>query len=94
MSRGFFEKIILDVDIFLGYPIPMEKSELREIRKSLDLTQAALAERLGIATNTITRYEIGALKIPKAISLAVLMLATKREQKVKRVRKPRRTLSA
>jgi transcriptional regulator with XRE-family HTH domain len=46
--------------------------ELRKQRLLLGLTQRELAERLGMARNTITRYERGFLPtIPKYVELAV-----------------------
>ncbi len=37
----------------------------------MDLTQAQLAELLGVQSNTISRYETEDLKIPTAIELAL-----------------------
>ena len=37
----------------------------------MDLTQAELAEFLGVQPNTISRYETEDLKIPKAVELAL-----------------------
>jgi transcriptional regulator with XRE-family HTH domain len=46
--------------------------ELRRRRLRLGLTQQALATRLGMSRNTITRYERGFLPvIPKYVALAV-----------------------
>jgi transcriptional regulator with XRE-family HTH domain len=51
--------------------------ELRRQRLRLGLTQRELAERLGMARNTITRYERGFLPtIPKYVELAIRTLAT------------------
>jgi transcriptional regulator with XRE-family HTH domain len=49
--------------------------ELRKQRLLLDLTQSELAAKLGMARNTITRYERGFLPvIPKYVELAVKAL--------------------
>jgi transcriptional regulator with XRE-family HTH domain len=49
--------------------------ELRKQRLLLGLTQRELAERLGMARNTITRYERGFLPtIPKYVQLAMQAL--------------------
>jgi transcriptional regulator with XRE-family HTH domain len=49
--------------------------ELRKQRLLLGLTQRELAERLGMARNTITRYERGFLPtVPKYVELAVRAL--------------------
>jgi len=46
--------------------------ELRRQRLLLGLTQQELAERLGMARNTITRYERGFLPVvPKYVELAI-----------------------
>ena len=46
--------------------------DLRKRRLLLGLTQSELAAKLGMARNTITRYERGFLpKIPKYVELAV-----------------------
>jgi transcriptional regulator with XRE-family HTH domain len=46
--------------------------ELRRQRLLLGLTQAELAAKLGMARNTITRYERGLLpRIPKYVELAL-----------------------
>jgi transcriptional regulator with XRE-family HTH domain len=46
--------------------------ELRRQRLLLGLTQQALAKRLGMARNTITRYELGLLPtVPKYVALAI-----------------------
>ncbi len=53
----------------------MTGRDLRNRRLHLGLTQRELAERLGMARNTITRYERGFLPtIPKYVDLAVQAL--------------------
>lgn len=42
----------------------MTGDELQSARKRLDLTQAALAEELGVATNTVYRWEAGLRAMP------------------------------
>jgi transcriptional regulator with XRE-family HTH domain len=49
----------------------MTGKQFRIKRATLDLTQAELAELLGVQPNTISRYETEDLKIPKAIELAL-----------------------
>lgn len=51
----------------------LRPSELRERRRDLGLTQAALARALGVAENTIARWERGDLRIarPQLVSLAL-----------------------
>jgi transcriptional regulator with XRE-family HTH domain len=58
--------------------------ELRRQRLLLGLTQQELAQTLGMARNTITRYERGFLpKVPKYVELAVkgLLAESRRRRK-------------
>jgi transcriptional regulator with XRE-family HTH domain len=61
--------------------------ELRRQRLLLGLTQQQLAKRLGMARNTITRYERGFLPtIPKYVELAMkgLLAESRRESRKER----------
>lgn len=49
----------------------MDGTELKEARLKLDLTQAQLAEILGVKPNTVARWENGVLVVPTAIALAM-----------------------
>ena len=51
----------------------MSPQHFKRIRARLGLTQAVLAQRLGVAGNTVTRWEIGLHPIP---AMAVKLLAT------------------
>ena len=52
----------------------MKGSELRRIRKQLGLTQQAFAEKMGVAPNSVARWERGEMKITEtAAKLAVLL---------------------
>jgi transcriptional regulator with XRE-family HTH domain len=55
--------------------------ELRQTRKTLGLTQAALAERLGVSANTVARWERGKLAIdhPAMLALALQTLLNHRD---------------
>lgn len=53
----------------------MTAHELHQIRTSLKLSQKALAGRLGVARNSLSRWELGQWPIPTAIALAVAYLA-------------------
>lgn len=46
---------------------------IKELRKSLGLTQAEFGKRIGVAANTVTNYEAG-LRTPKG---SVLLMMTK-----------------
>lgn len=49
----------------------MKKTELKKRRERLGLTQAGLAEILGITSNTVSRYESDKLDIPKWMDLVL-----------------------
>jgi transcriptional regulator with XRE-family HTH domain len=51
----------------------MDSKELRQRRESLGLTQGELAKLLGVSLNTVSRWELGSMKIrsPGAIALAL-----------------------
>ncbi len=53
--------------------------ELKEARIKLGLTQAELAAALGLAKNTITRYEIDDLTITRLVELAIEYLLLLKE---------------
>ncbi len=54
----------------------MKPTELKTIRVELGLSQAKLAEALGVASNTVARWERGKLEIahPAILSLALEQL--------------------
>jgi transcriptional regulator with XRE-family HTH domain len=49
----------------------MESDELKEKRAALGLTQAQLAEILGVKPNTVARWERGLLPVPRTVELAM-----------------------
>lgn len=55
----------------------MKGSELKKLREGMNLTQAELAEKIGVRSNTIARYERGELKIPEPVARLVKILAEK-----------------
>lgn len=60
----------------------MEKTELKQRRERLGLTQVTFAESLGMAANTISRYETGSLEIPKYMDLILEALETRQIKKL------------
>ena len=52
----------------------MNKEEFKKARKKLKYTQLSFAEELGISQRTVTGYEVGTAKIPKAIMVFVKQL--------------------
>ena len=49
----------------------MEGKQLAWRRRQLGWTQERMAKALGVARNTVARYEVGLMKIPKAMALAI-----------------------
>jgi transcriptional regulator with XRE-family HTH domain len=56
----------------------MTAAQLKAIRKKLGLTQAALAELVGVTTNTIARQERGELGIGEPLARLLKLLAEQR----------------
>jgi DNA-binding XRE family transcriptional regulator len=55
----------------------MTGKELRRMRKRLEMTQAELAQALGLQRNSITLMEAGERPVVKATELAVRFLLVK-----------------
>ena len=58
----------------------IDGAELRYARKALGLTQEKLANALGAASATVSRWETGALAIDRTVQLAVAQLLTMTER--------------
>lgn len=65
----------------------MTGEDLRRIRKRLGLTQAALAERLGVTPTSVARWERNEVSIREPIARLIRLLAA---MKLKEKREPRR----
>lgn len=52
----------------------MTKEDLSKARYELGLTQSQLAEELGVALNTVSRWERGELAVPRLVHWALLGL--------------------
>ena len=59
----------------------MKGAELRTIRKRLGKTQAQLAEAVGVATNTIARYERDEMTISEPVARLVRTIAKSERKK-------------
>jgi DNA-binding XRE family transcriptional regulator len=51
--------------------LPMTPQKLKKLRAELQWSQKDLGAALGLCRNTITKYEIGLLTIPRTVQLAV-----------------------
>jgi transcriptional regulator with XRE-family HTH domain len=56
--------------------MPMKGAELRAIRDRMNLTQRALAERLGVHPNSVARMERSELRISAPVAKLARLLAT------------------
>jgi transcriptional regulator with XRE-family HTH domain len=52
---------------------------LKRARKALRLTQVELAKRLGVAGNTVARWERGEVTIPEPVAKLVRLIAPARK---------------
>jgi transcriptional regulator with XRE-family HTH domain len=62
----------------------MEKQELKQRRERLGLTQAEFAKILGVANNTISRYETGQVNIPEYMNLVLEAMEARQIEKLKK----------
>jgi len=53
----------------------MSGEELLRIRKSLGLTQVAIADRIGVKANTVARWEREELQISEPVSRFIRLIA-------------------
>ena len=60
-----------NIDLTVGRIGVMEKTELKNWRENLGLTQDELAKKLKVASNTVSRWELGERKTPEYLDLAL-----------------------
>jgi transcriptional regulator with XRE-family HTH domain len=58
----------------------MNGEALRKRRKELGLTQIELANAIGVAPNTVARYERDESGIPEPVARLVMLIQPKRKQ--------------
>jgi len=58
----------------------MTGQQLRRIRKRLGLTQVELADRLGVASNTVARWERNEVGISGPVARLLTLLSTPRQK--------------
>jgi transcriptional regulator with XRE-family HTH domain len=70
----------------------MTREELKALRARLGFTQEELAEKVGVARNTINRWEMGIRHIPEPVVrlMDYLTKEVREEQKSKTTQKPTR----
>lgn len=58
----------------------MTGAQLRKYRKALGYTQKQLAEALGVAPNSVARWERGEMKITEPVARLVQLLSAQKGQ--------------
>ena len=56
----------------------MNKEQFKVHRKSLDLSQQAIAHMIGLSTRQVMRYENGQSEIPGPVSILIDIMVTRR----------------
>lgn len=56
-------------------------SELKRIRERLKMTQATFAKKIGVASNSVSRWELGHMKITEPVARLVRMIAAAEKQR-------------
>jgi DNA-binding transcriptional regulator YiaG len=80
LTLGYPNKV-LDPLLYATYNNYMKPQELKKIREQLGLTQAQLAELVGIAPNSIARQERGEIGIREPLARLLRMIALNPEKK-------------
>ncbi len=62
----------------------MTGREVRNIRQRLGLTQRELADRLGVARNTVTRWELGLMGVKESAARLLQILGAQQKSKAKK----------
>jgi DNA-binding transcriptional regulator YiaG len=52
----------------------MKGKDVRKVREAFGDTQRAFAERVGVATNTVTRWESGLVPVGKTAAILIRLL--------------------
>jgi DNA-binding transcriptional regulator YiaG len=68
---------------------PLQASELTARREALGLSQAELAERFGVHTMTVSKWERGVHRIPEMVGMALTYLEESSEPPGRRRRASR-----
>lgn len=57
--------------------VPQDCKVLQSLRKTLDLSQAQVAERLGVSSQAVSQYELGQRALPVRMAWRYLQLCDK-----------------
>ena len=71
--------MVVDPRVYNLYSTSMKGTAFRQHRMKLRMTQKELAEALGVAPNTVARYERGESGIPEPVVRLILLLPPKRK---------------
>ena len=72
---------LLADDMALCHIHNVSKDEFKRLRHSAGHTQMSLAKALGVHLRTVTRWELGEIKIPTVVELALRYVAEKAGKK-------------
>jgi DNA-binding XRE family transcriptional regulator len=72
----------LDLTCCLWQHLYVTGQELKQVRAYLGLTQAEMAQKIGVTRNTVARWEVGLRRIPEPIIRLVQFLAEKKHSLV------------
>ena len=71
---------LTDFETFRAVMRPLPATQLRQLRAKLRLTQAQLAEQLGVTRNTVNRWEMGLHPIPVWATKLIRLITEKHKK--------------
>lgn len=66
----------------------MNKDELKQFREGIGLTQGELSKALGVANNTVSRWELGTRSIPEFLPLALETIKRRNSKGLRQIKVP------
>ena len=72
---------LLTDDMALCHIHNVSRDEFKRLRRSAGHTQRSLAKALGVHLRTVARWELGEIKIPTVVELALTYIAEKAKKK-------------
>lgn len=70
----------IDTVLYYSYSTYMKGKLLKNRRKQLGMTQVELAAALGVAPNTVARYERDESGIPEPVARLVMLIQPKKKE--------------